>query len=216
LLGSAVWFRRAVPGVIWAALAVTYAGIVCAFAGEARSTSVPTSRLAMGMSLVFLSAVTYAIFILLSGELLRRMGALRFMSHVVGLSAVMILVHFAVTHPLRHLVELTPRVYFYGAVLAGLGTLVPSYLLGVGLKRAGAQRFALIGSVGPVTTLILARLLLKEPVHALQLAGFVLCLAGGLAVALMKSTGSKLVTAAVARQESAAGVNSAIPESPPS
>ena len=75
-----------------------------------------------------------------------------------------------------------------GGFLAIIGTVIPSYLFGWGLQRAGATATAVIGMVGPVGTIVLAWFLLREPVTALQLAGLGLTLGGGLAMSLLKAT----------------------------
>ncbi len=199
LLGSAVFYRRRIRPAVWGATAVAYAGIVCAFAGESMQGRGSRENLLLGTGLVFVSALTYAWFILASGELLRRMGPAAFTSRVVGLSCVMILLHYCATRPLAHLVALPGRVYGYGAVLALLGTVAPSYLLGFGLKRAGAQKFAVISTVGPVATILLAWPVLGESLHGWQIAGFLLSLGGGLAVSLLKDrAGAAPVTASLA------------------
>lgn len=186
LAGSAIFYRQRIRPAVWIAAAVAYGGIVCAFAGEAMQGRGTRGDLLLGTGLVFLSALTYAWFILVSGEMLRRIGPAAFTSGVVGISCVMILLHYCAVRPVSNLFSLPGRVYGCGAALALLGTVVPSYLLGTGLKRAGAQRFAVIGTVGPVTTILLAWLVLGEALHGWQAAGFLLSLCGGLAVSLLK------------------------------
>ena len=186
LIGSAVFYGQRIRPAVWIAAAIAYAGIVCAFAGEAMQGRGTRSDLLLGTGLVFLSALTYAWFILVSGEMLRRIGPAAFTSRVVGISCVMILLHYCAVRPVPHLFVLSGKVYACGAALALLGTVVPSYLLSTGLKRAGAQRFAVIGTVGPVTTIVLAWLVLGEALQVWQMAGFLLSLGGGLAVSLLK------------------------------
>ena len=77
-------------------------------------------------------------------------------------------------------------VHGWAIALAVFGTVVPSFLLGVGLKRAGAQRFAIIGTIGPLATIVLAWLILGEALNGLQVAGFMLTMGGGLLVSLSK------------------------------
>ncbi|MGI9243802.1 MAG: EamA family transporter, partial [Verrucomicrobiales bacterium] len=74
----------------------------------------------------------------------------------------------------------------HALILAIFGTVVPSFLLGIGLKRAGAQKFAIIGTVGPLATILLAWLVLGEAMNGVQIAGFVLTMGGGLLVSLWK------------------------------
>ncbi len=188
LLGGVLFYRKTISLPVIVATAVSYTGILCAFLGEAQNQSQSRrwTELALGSGLVFLSAISYALFILMSGDAVQRLGPTRFTSCAVGISCGLILVHFGVTHPLASLFAWPRAVYGYGLVLAIVGTVVPAYLLGVGLKRTTAQKFAVMGTVGPVVTLLLAWAILGEPLRAMQGLGFVFSLAGGVAVSRFK------------------------------
>lgn len=183
---TAVVLRRKVTTLTWAACAIAWIGIVTAFAGETRSP-VASDRTAFGAALVFASALTYATFIMLSGETVSRVGPLRFTGIVVGFSCLLMQVHYAITHPVSALFQLPAPVYGLGVILALFGTVAPALLLSLGLQRAGAQRFAIISTMGPVTTLFLAWALLGEKPNIAQAVGFALTVGGGLAVSLLKT-----------------------------
>jgi drug/metabolite transporter (DMT)-like permease len=183
---SAVVMRRKIPGSVWTACAVAWVGIVIAFAGETHRP-VAEGRTAFGAALILASALTYAIFITVSGDTVKRVGTFRFTGIVVGFSCLMMQLHYAATRPLDALFQLPVQVYGYGVILAIFGTVAPALLLSLGLKRAGAQSFAIISTIGPVTTLFLAWALLGEHPNLAQGIGFVLTLTGGLAVSLLKS-----------------------------
>ena len=186
VIGSAISNRTLPTKGVSAAALLAYAGICIAFAGEVARDHEASDTLLLGVGLVFLSAVTYAIFILLSSTTVKRIGSTRFTSIVTGISCGMILSHFFATRPASALISQSPGIYGWAVMLALVGTVIPSYLLGIGLRRAGAQNFAIIGSVGPLVTLLLAWQLLGETLGPLQATGFVLTLAGGLWVSLQK------------------------------
>ena len=56
-------------------------GIIIAFWGEANVNG-STFEIALGMGLVFISALTYALFVSISGTIIKKMGALHFVSIV--------------------------------------------------------------------------------------------------------------------------------------
>lgn len=186
VLGSGIFLKTRLRLPVLAAAAASYVGIVVAFAGEAGGRSGDRHELLLGTLLIFGSALTYASFILLSGQFLRTIGPGVFTSGVVGFSGLFILIHFLCTHPLAPLFHQPPQVYGFGAILAIFGTVLPSYLLGMGLQRAGATRFAILGTTGPVMTVFLAWLILGETINAAQATGFLISLSGGLAVSLLK------------------------------
>lgn len=192
VIGSAVFLKSRLRPTVVAASLTGYAGILLAFAGEAGGRNGEHQELVLGTMLVFGSALTYAAFILLSGQFLRSIGSGVFTSGVVGFSGLFVLLHFAFSRPLDSLLGQPAEVYGFGAVLAIFGTVLPSYLMGMGLQRAGATRFAIIGTTGPLMTVVLAWVILGEKVNAAQAAGFLLSLGGGLAVSLLKAPAAQL------------------------
>ncbi len=193
MVGTVVLFGRPLRWSVVAAMLVSYVGIFIGYHAEA-STGDPGQTL-LGASLVFASAVSYATFVLFSGEMVARIGSIRFISFVVTFSALFVLVHFAVTHPAGLLLHLPHGAYGCGVALAIVGTVIPAYLLGIGLKRAGSQSFAIIGMVGPLGTVFLAWMILGEAINVTQLLGLGLTLAGGLAVSLLKEKPGRVAAA---------------------
>lgn len=183
VLGAALFFRQKLrPPVLLAAL-VSWLGIIIAYAGETGSGS---GNSGLGMALIFGSALTYAAFILLSGPWLRNIGPALFTSGVVSFSGLFVLLHFLAQRPVGLLLAQPVPVLGWSLTLTIVSTIIPSYLMGLGVARAGADRFAIIGSSGPVMTVFLAWLMLDEPVNPLRLCGLALSVAGGLAVSLLK------------------------------
>ena len=77
-------------------------------------------------------------------------------------------------------------VYAYGAALALLCTVAPALLMGDGLKRVGAQRFAIISTIGPLGTVLLGWLLLGEALTPVNGLGIALTMAAGVAMGIGK------------------------------
>ncbi len=183
---TAIVLRKRVAPLAWVAAAIAWAGIFCAFAGE---VSLPRAggNLLLGASLVFASALIYAIFILISGDTIKRVGARLFGALAVGFSCVFMMLHFAVVKSPAEILSYPPPVYAHGLILAVFGTVAPALLMSVGLKRAGPQKFAVMGALGPVTTLFLAWVVLGEQPNFLQILGLALALSGGLAITFLKN-----------------------------
>lgn len=185
VLGSVLFYKKPLRWGVLVAMLVSYVGILIGYHAEASIST--TDKTFLGASLIFASALSYAVFVLLSGQLVERIGAVRFTSCVVGFSCLFILIHFAVTHPVTALFQLPHGAYGCGIALAIAGTVIPSYLFGIGLKRAGSQAFSVIGMVGPLGTVLLAWMLLGESINLVQVLGLVLTLAGGVMVSLLKT-----------------------------
>lgn len=174
LLMSVYWLRRRVGRIEWLALAICYGGTVLVFVHDAQAGS---ANVWLGGVFVLGSAVFYALYLLLSGELVRRVGSLRLVSYVMCVSTVMSVGQFLVLRPASALLQ-SPEVYRLSLLNALLCTVLPVFVTMMGIARVGAPVASLAGMIGPVSVLFLAAWLLGEPVTAIQLAGTALVLSG--------------------------------------
>jgi len=135
---------------------------------------------ALGVALIFLSAFTYAIYLVGSGEVIPVVGVWRFTCYAMIVSALCVVAHFMIANPVsqwRGLWEHPWQVYAYGIAMAIFATVIPSLLISEGIKRIGASNAAIIGGVGPISTIILATIFLGESLTIAQGIGtaFVIC-----------------------------------------
>jgi drug/metabolite transporter (DMT)-like permease len=170
------WIRRRRPGrVALVALALSYAGLALAFAGEASIAD--TYSLWMGGGLVLAAAMLYAVFLVGADSISARIGSQR-------LSALGMLLCAALYLPLAllegggALFHLRAEAYGWAALMAAFGTVAPIWLFAFALKHIGAARLSVIGTAGAVAVLPLAALVLGEPAGAAQWGGFALTVAG--------------------------------------
>lgn len=179
VLMSAAIFRMPITRRTLLALGLTYGGVLLAVKTE---TAVATgSHLWLGVALIFACALSYAAYLVGSGRLIPRIGSLRFTSLALIVSTLAMLVHFWVVG--GHFSGHPPLVYGIGVLLALVCTVLPVFLLGEGIRRIGAGPSAIIGAVGPVSTIALAHWVLGEPVHLVQGIGTLLVLVGATVVA---------------------------------
>ncbi len=167
------------------ALGLCYAGIALVLShqlGESRE-----GRLfLLGAMLVFGSATCYAIYLVAGSQLVKRVGSVRFTAYTMIVSTAPAAVQFALLESPAAL-ALPEVVWIYAALLATVCTVLPVLLVAEALKRIGANHFALIGALGPVTTVIADFALLEGTLTVLQLAGGVLVICGVLLVSLKGS-----------------------------
>jgi drug/metabolite transporter (DMT)-like permease len=174
-------FRKpAGPGLLLPLL-LSYAGIALSFGGEIAAAE-PGSRIALGAFLVFLSAVCYALFLVIQGRIVGRVGPHRITAYAMLASGAAVGMHFLAAHPFASLAQPAP-VQGLAFAVAMFSTVVPAYLLGYGLHRIGATRAAVVSNVGPVSTLAMAAWFLGEPAGLFQSAGLGLVLGGSLLLA---------------------------------
>jgi drug/metabolite transporter (DMT)-like permease len=181
---SAVFLAKRPSGRELAALAVTYAGIALVL--SQRLGAGPEHRLfLLGAALVFGSAMCYAVYLVTGSQLVKRVGSMRFTAYTMMVSTAPALVQFALLESPAAL-RLPGEVWLYAVLLATVCTVLPVFLVAEALRRIGANHFALIGGLGPVTTVLADFGLLDGTLTPVQLAGGALVIAGVLLVTLKK------------------------------
>ncbi len=173
LLGLVMYQRRVAAAQIMG-MAISYSGVVLVFGHE---ITVQGADAAWGALLVFLSAVSYAIYLVYSGELVRRLGALRLVGLATTVACLCCLLQFAVLRPMSAAV-VAPEVIWLSLLNATLCTAVPVLMVMMAIERIGASMAAQTGMVGPMSTILMGVLILGEPFTAWVAAGTVLVIAG--------------------------------------
>jgi drug/metabolite transporter (DMT)-like permease len=174
LLVTALVWKRPIGRAQWLALLVSYCGIVLVFmhdlAGGAGSTVI-------GSLFVLGSAISYAIYLLFTGEMVQRIGSLRLVAYAMCVSSAACIGQFFVLRPASLLIQPAP-VYWLSLVNGVLCTILPVFLTMIAVQRIGAATASQAGMIGPVSTLFLGALILGEPITAIQLAGTALVIGG--------------------------------------
>jgi drug/metabolite transporter (DMT)-like permease len=174
LLISAVFLKRKITVMEWLALGTAYLGTVLVFLHDAGSGG---SNVLLGGAFVLASAVSYALYLLLSGELVRRVGAFRLVAYAMCVSSVACILQFFLLRPPSMLIQ-PIEVYGLSLINAVLCTVLPVIMTMVAVERIGAATTSQAGMIGPVSTLFLGALILGEPVTGIQLGGTALVLSG--------------------------------------
>ena len=176
VLLSMALFRQRVGGRTWLALVLSYAGILLVFEHDLRYTG-DVQGFWLGVSLVFAAAFFYAIYLVGVGPVIARLGSLRFISWAMLTSAVFVIVQFLLTRPLAAL-GAPASIQLLSLVMAVFSTVLPTFLVAEAIKRIGANRTSIIGSLGPLFTIWLGWWMLGEALHWTQLIGAALVLSG--------------------------------------
>ena len=185
LLMSAIIFKVKIKPLQWLALVVTYFGLAIAFFGEVNISSPQNKNFLFGSLMVFICAFTYAGYIVGSGRLIPKVGASKFNSYAMSFACVGVLIHF-VLFSNASMFHLPLIVYVYSFMMAIFGTVIPSYLVAAAINRIGSDNAAIVGSVGPVSTILLAHLFLNESFTFWQLVGTACILMGVLIIGKQK------------------------------
>lgn len=177
---SALLYKRAIGRMVIAAMALSYAGIALVFLHDVGAKE---GGILLGASLVFASTLSYSIYLVGAGHAIARIGTLRFTAYASLVASAACVLQFLVMRPLSAL-ELPVRVYELSFAMAIFSTVLPVFLLSFAIRRIGSGSASLIGSIGPVSTIYMAYVILGEGISLLQIAGSSLVLAGVLVISM--------------------------------
>jgi len=187
LLLGWVLYRRAITGLQAVAMAVSYAGVLLVFGHEADFAG-PDA--ALGAALVFASAASYAVYLVYSGELVKRLGAMRLVGLATSVACVLCLLQFVLLRPFEAAM-VAPEVIWLSILNATLCTFAPVIMVMMAIERIGAGLAAQTGMIGPMSTIAMGVLILDEPFNTWIVAGTVLVVAGVFLVTRAGATASR-------------------------
>ena len=158
LFGGLMYRRRATrPQVL--GMVVSYTGVLLVFGHEMHLAG---SHVALGAALVFASAVSYAVYLVFSGEEVKRLGSLRLTGLATTVACLLCIAQFLLTRPLAAARVETP-VLWLSLLNAGACTFLPVLMVMMAIERVGATVAAQTGMVGPVSTILMGIVILGEP-----------------------------------------------------
>ena len=173
VLGAA-FFGQPMSSRVIAGIAVSYAGLALIFATKLDDLGTDVAK---GAALVLSAALAFALYQLLAKGLIGKIGPRLFTCIAMSGAAAGALIQFALTQPLASII-VGPHLFFYGLLIAIAATVIPSFLLNAALQRISAQANAMIGTLSPVVTIVLAVAILGEEFTWIDAAGTTLVLAG--------------------------------------
>ena len=183
------WFlyQRRISGLQALAMAVSYAGVLLVFGHEADFAG---PGAALGALLVFGSAISYAIYLVYSGELVKRLGSMRLVGLATSVACMLCLLQFVLLRPLDAATAVAPEVIWLSVLNATLCTFAPVIMVMMGIERIGAGLAAQTGMIGPMSTIAMGVLILDEPFNGWIIAGTVLVVSGVFLVTRFSSAGA--------------------------
>lgn len=182
LILSSVFLKRKITGVQVLAIVITYIGILIAFWDEFK---IEGTGFLTGAVLIFLSALTYASYLTGSDFLIPKFGVMRFTSFAMIIACICVIAHYLLFEN-TSLFGYHPNVYWLGLAMAFLSTVIPSYMVSYCIQQIGAPNFSVLGSLGPVSTIILANIFLGEQFTPLQMGGTLIVILGVVTISLHK------------------------------
>jgi drug/metabolite transporter (DMT)-like permease len=168
LYGRKISYRQGVG------MAISYAGVMLVFGHEA---ALDGKNAVLGAALVLGSAISYALYLSYSGQMVQRLGSLRLAGWATSVACVLCIAQFAVLRPLS-LAQVPEPVLWLSLLNATACTAVPVVLVMMAIERIGSGLTAQTGMIGPMSTLLMGVFILGEPFNMWIVGGTVLVLSG--------------------------------------
>ena len=173
-----VLFQRRVTLRQASGTVISYSGVVLVFGHELAQQSLgQRADTAWGALLVVLGAISYATYLVYSGEIVKRLGSLRLVGLASTVACLCCILQFGLLRPMSAAL-VAPEVIWLSVLNATLCTAVPVLLVMMAIERIGASVAAQAGMVGPMSTILMGVVILGEPFTAWVAAGTVLVIAG--------------------------------------
>jgi drug/metabolite transporter (DMT)-like permease len=168
-------FKRPVGRAQALALAVSYVGVVLVFGHELRLDG---PRVALGTALVAASTLSYAVYLLYSGEVVRRLGAMRLTGWASAIACLLCIAQFLLLRPALGVAAVAEPVLWLSLLNALACTVAPVLMVMMAIERIGSALASQVGMIGPLSTIAMGVLILGEPFTAWVAAGTLCVLAG--------------------------------------
>jgi drug/metabolite transporter (DMT)-like permease len=175
LLLGLLFFKRRVSTRQWAAMGLSYLGVLLVFG---REWSAGGAQAGLGAALVFGSAITYAIYLLASGEVVKRVGSLRLTGLATAVACVLCIAQYLLLRPWDSALGVAPQVVSLSVLNAVLCTFAPVLMVMMAIERLGPALTAQAGMIGPMSTIAMGVLVLGEPFTGWVVVGTTLVLVG--------------------------------------
>lgn len=168
-------FKRAINRNQVLAISIAYLGIVIAFASKINFSEQTNSI--YGSLLVFGSTFSYALYLVFSEKYINKLGTVGFTSLSMIVSCIAVLIHFYFSYGFT-LFQHSMYVYVLTFLMSVLCTVIPSFMITQSIKMIGASNMAVLGSIGPISTIVLAVIFLDEQITVYQVVGTVVVIFG--------------------------------------
>ena len=183
---DSLYKRKPIQRIQYLALLLTYAGLLFAFWDKLSLSG--ENDIFIGGLWVLGAAFSYAIYMVGSGQLIPKIGAMRYTAYAMFAAFLGIATHYLFFGK-GDIGQMPTEVYRIAFNIAIVATVIPMLMFSEAIGRIGASNVAIIGSIGPIATLIMAWYFLNEEISLNQILGTLFVLGGVLYISLSLKRG---------------------------
>lgn len=175
LILSIIFLGKKAKPIQIIALLLTYLGTFLAF--RSGTEKIEMANLVKGGALVFISALSYAFYMVFGSKLIGKVGSLKFTSYALMVSTGGVVLHYLLSG-VNDISGHSQHLYLLAAFLAIFGTVIPTFLTAESIRIIGPGNAAIVSSLGPVSTMMLGYFILGDQITLLEIVGTAFVIAG--------------------------------------
>jgi len=156
---GALFFKIPITKKLYLTLFLTYLGLWIIFEQEA---IVGNNNTLLGVVLVLLSALSFSFYVLVGKRVIDSIGSLWFTAIAMCVSSIVVIGYYSIFFSWSAVV-IKPEAWIYIFCLAIFSTVIPSFMISEAIARVGAAKTGVVGTLGPVITILVAVVILNEP-----------------------------------------------------
>lgn len=179
---GALFFNIPLNKKIIMTLFLTYLGLWIVFSQELGENMGNTR---IGILLVIFSALSYSFYVLLGKKVIHCIGSLWFTSLAMSISSIFVLVYYALFFDFNSL-TISYYAWIWIILLAVISTVIPSFMISEAIAKIGSAQTGIVGTLGPIITIVLAIFILNEPFSIYHAIGISLVISGVMLLTVKK------------------------------
>jgi drug/metabolite transporter (DMT)-like permease len=180
---GAIFFNTPLQPKIIISLILSYFGIWLVFETELTFSQQTSWK---GVTFVLFSALSYSFYVLLSKPVISIIGSKWFTSLAMTSSCV-VAISYGIFYD-TDLLSLSYQAWFWAFILALFSTVIPSFMITAAINSIGTAQTSIVGTLGPVITIILAVIILNEPFYKQHIIGMLSIITGVMILTIPRKT----------------------------
>ena len=177
LLFSIVILRKKFSSKVLIPFLVCFIGIMITFIFSVTDGS-NVHLLVTGSILALISAITYALYFVLSEKAISKKSSIQFNCLFMLIACAFAILQYLSECPFNTIFIQNKQVYLIAFLMSLFSTVLPSFLIMYSIKKLSASTTALFNNLGPFLTVYLGYIVLGESVTIGELMGFTLVILG--------------------------------------
>lgn len=173
---SWIFLKEKISKKIILSLLLCYAGLLVMYSSELKLND--SNDVKLGMGLILLCSFSFAIYAVGAKYIMYKVDSISFTSLAMLGSSAFALFHYFYVYDFKNLLMLPLEVWGYGFLIAVFSTVIPSYMITSAYVLIGASKTSIVGTIGPVITIVLSVLILSETLSLDKILGILLILFG--------------------------------------